>query len=124
MGEKIDPPNLLIPKKSVDELIPFSNSPIVHPVAEDGNISTLELLILNNLVRTCTPKNIFEIGNFNGRTTLNFALNSPAEAKIYTLDLPAEQEGNTAFSLEENEKTYVLKPESGILFKTSNHPEK
>jgi len=124
MGEKTDPPHLVLPKKSVDELIPFSNNPIAHPSAEDGNISTLGLLILNKLVQTCNPKNIFEIGTFNGRTTLNFALNSRSDAKIYPLDLPAKQEGNTAYALEENEKTYVLKSESGSLYKTSKLEEK
>ena len=34
------------------------------------------------------PRRIFEIGTFRGRTTLNFAMNSPADCRIYTLDLP------------------------------------
>lgn len=37
------------------------------------------------------PSTVFEIGTFRGRSALNFALNSPAEAKVYTLDLPPEE---------------------------------
>jgi predicted O-methyltransferase YrrM len=33
------------------------------------------------------PKVIFELGTFRGRTALNFALNSPADCRIFTLDL-------------------------------------
>lgn len=36
------------------------------------------------------PRHIFEIGTFRGRTTLNFAINSPPECRIYTLDLPLQ----------------------------------
>jgi predicted O-methyltransferase YrrM len=53
----------------------------------DGNVSHLELLVLNRLVRERAPSAIFEIGTFDGRTALNLAANAPA-ATVYTLDLP------------------------------------
>lgn len=40
------------------------------------------------VTRALAPRVIFEIGTFRGRSTLNFALNSPADCVIYTLDLP------------------------------------
>src|SRR6185436_7400551 len=62
------------------------------------------------------PQVLFEIGTFDGRTTMNMAANSPAEAHVYTLDLPAAQVENTAFRLELNEDAYVKKPVSGGRF--------
>jgi len=38
--------------------------------------------------RHLKPQVIFEFGTFTGRTALNLALNTPADALIYTLDLP------------------------------------
>jgi predicted O-methyltransferase YrrM len=39
------------------------------------------------------PKMIFEFGTFRGRTALNFALNSPPECRVFTLDVPKEGRG-------------------------------
>jgi predicted O-methyltransferase YrrM len=49
-----------------------------------------DLVRLALITRIGAPKNVFEIGTFKGRTALNFALNSPAECKVYTLDLPPD----------------------------------
>ena len=54
----------------------------------DGNMAPHELETVASIVATVKPKRIFEIGTFDGRTTLNMALNAP-DAQIYTLDLPA-----------------------------------
>ncbi len=49
-----------------------------------------ELAYLALITASKQPKNIFEIGTFRGRTALNFAINSPADCTVYTLDLPPE----------------------------------
>ncbi len=49
------------------------------------------------LVSHLKPKKIFEIGTYNGFTTLHFAYNAPEDSRIYTLDLPAD------FSLSDQE---------------------
>ena len=66
MEQKTEPPELKLPTVSVDEILPFSDNPIACPAAKDGNISTLELLVINSLVGSCNPRNVFEIGTFNG----------------------------------------------------------
>src|SRR6185436_6213002 len=38
------------------------------------------------LTRIVQPRALFEIGTFRGRTALNFALNSPPDAEIFTMD--------------------------------------
>lgn len=50
-----------------------------------------ELSILAFVCKAVQPDIIFEFGTFVGATTRLFALNSPATAKIYTLDLPENQ---------------------------------
>ena len=61
---------------------------IYDPLGRDGNVSLLELLVINTLVRKISAKAIFEIGTFDGRTALNMAGNTGSDAKVYTLDLP------------------------------------
>lgn len=79
---------------------------------ENGNVRISELGILSALAADCRDgTNLFEIGTFDGRTTLNLALNSPAQCTIYTLDLPPDRE--TMFSLAEGERHMVDKPKPG-----------
>ncbi len=49
-----------------------------------------ELAYLALLTKAIRPKAIFEIGTFRGRTALNFALNSPPDCTVWTLDLPPQ----------------------------------
>lgn len=67
------------------------NTPVIirEPLSSDGNVELLELLVLTRAVAQRAPCRLFEIGTFDGRTTLNLAANSPNEAKVFTLDLPA-----------------------------------
>lgn len=55
---------------------------------------------LINLCRLCAalqPSQIFEIGTYTGYSTLHLALNSPAHARVFTLDLP--KQGSAAAAL-------------------------
>ncbi len=79
----------------------------------DGNVSVLELLVLVTLVRSLNASSIFEIGTFDGRTTLNLAANAPG-AKVHTLDLPREQ--RTALAIKAGDDRYIEKPSSGTRF--------
>jgi predicted O-methyltransferase YrrM len=59
-----------------------------------------ELLILSLIVRDLAPKTIFEFGTFNGTTAVHFAMNSPDQCQIVTLDalsgdLEVSQAGET-----------------------------
>jgi predicted O-methyltransferase YrrM len=51
------------------------------------NVSWEEIVTLSQLVRVLRPRTIFEFGTFDGRTTLHFAINTPGNTKIYTLDI-------------------------------------
>ncbi|MEX2570972.1 MAG: class I SAM-dependent methyltransferase [Gemmatimonadota bacterium] len=86
-----------------------------EPAVADGNVSRGELAILAAFAAECrNGANLFEIGTFDGRTTLNLALNAPIGCTIYTLDLPPDTA--TAFRLDEGEKQFVDKPSSGARY--------
>lgn len=80
-----------------------------------GHITEFELKVICQIVLKHRPSVIFEIGTFEGRTTLNMALNAP-EAQIYTLDLPAAELSNTKMKIEREEEAYVNKVQSGARF--------
>ncbi|OGK86852.1 MAG: hypothetical protein A2X52_12430 [Candidatus Rokubacteria bacterium GWC2_70_16] len=48
----------------------------------------IDIASLCLLCRILKPSTVFEIGTLHGFTTLHFALNTPPDATIYTLDLP------------------------------------
>jgi predicted O-methyltransferase YrrM len=80
-----------------------------------GDVSVAELAILATAAAaTAAGEQIVEIGTFDGRTTLNLALNAPAQFAVFTLDLPPGQAPK--FALEEAERVLVEKPASGRHF--------
>lgn len=58
--------------------------------ARDGNVSVLELVVLAATTARLRARAVFEIGTFDGRTTVNFAVNGAPDVTVYTLDLPPE----------------------------------
>lgn len=50
----------------------------------------MDLFWLCLITRIVEPKRIFEIGTSQGVSALHFALNSPEESRVFTLDLPRE----------------------------------
>jgi len=56
----------------------------------------LETYIMVSLIKLLGARTIFEFGTSEGRTTLQFSLNTPEDARIYSLDLP-EDNGRTLF---------------------------
>jgi hypothetical protein len=105
-----------LPSVSVNDItLPSTSVVLAEPVANDGNVTLLELLVLARLVRERRPRSVFEIGTFDGRTTLALAMNAPDDAIVYTLDLPAHTE--TEHRIEHPERKFVDKPESGARFR-------
>jgi predicted O-methyltransferase YrrM len=82
----------------------------------EGNPTALELFCLGAIVRGTGARSIFEVGTFDGATTLQLALNSPSDAVIYTLDLPATDVARTRAPLLPQELSYAMKPASGARF--------
>jgi predicted O-methyltransferase YrrM len=55
-----------------------------HPISSYA-VDIVSLCMLTHVVK---PRVVFEIGTLRGYTTLHFALNAPADVRVYTLDLP------------------------------------
>ena len=59
----------------------------------DGNVSRLEMLIITAFASNLKDgENVLEIGTFNGKTTINCALNIKQKSNIFTVDLPEGEE--------------------------------
>lgn len=52
----------------------------------------VDIVSLCLICRFIKPKTVFEIGTMHGYTALHFALNTPEDAIIYTLDLPKKED--------------------------------
>jgi predicted O-methyltransferase YrrM len=61
-----------------------------HFLGQWGNISVEELCKICLIAAWLKPQGIFEFGTYNGMTTLQLALNSPPNCRIYTLDVSPE----------------------------------
>src|SRR5439155_23717314 len=74
-----------------------------------GDVNLAELAVLASAAAaTRVGEEIIEIGTFDGRTTLNLAVNSPAHLRVFTLDLPPDVAPK--FALAPGEADFVQKP--------------
>ncbi len=77
--------------KDIFEIFPealHTQVTLEHKPGMGINTDIRELVYMAIITQILQPDAVFEIGTFRGRTALNFALNSPANCTIYTLDLP------------------------------------
>jgi len=87
----------------------------------DGNVNLAELAVLAQAAAAARPGAlIVEIGTFDGRTTLNLAVNAPDGSRVVTLDLPPDD--RAAFALAPGERQYVDKPAPGVRFRDTAPP--
>jgi len=90
----------------------------------NGNIRISELGVINAIAEGCEDgTNIFEIGTFDGRTSLNISFSTPVDCKVYTLDLPPDEKPQ--YSLASGERHMVDKDRSGGRLEkyTASHPQ-
>ena len=78
------PPKAQLPGAGLPELFPDFKPDIkmLEPQSANGNVTVFELFAINFITAARSPKVIFEIGTFDGRTTLNMAANSPGICSI------------------------------------------
>lgn len=88
-----------IPTVDVEQLFPgvfHQTVSILDLGSRPSGTTFLETYLLVSLIKFLGARKIFEFGTYEGRTTLQFALNAPEDATIYTLDLP-EKHSTTRF---------------------------
>jgi hypothetical protein len=80
-----------------------------------GDVNLAELAVLASAAAaTRAGEEIIEIGTFDGRTTLNLAINSRPQFNVFTLDLPSD--ATPKYALARGEDAFVQKPRSGRHF--------
>lgn len=107
-----------LPKISLSEIV---NDDVCVKLREStvqsGNVSLIELYAINSLIVAHRPRAIFEIGTFDGRTTLNMASNAGDGCRVYTLDLPQEMLSATKLPIASGDREFINKKYSGARFK-------
>lgn len=110
-------PPLSVPPVEARTLI--TQAPAVRVLeqdAADGNVTGYELLIISQLLAERRPEACFEIGTFDGRTTLNLAANAAEESRVYTLDLPPQDVDKTRLKIAYGDVNFIKKESSGARF--------
>jgi predicted O-methyltransferase YrrM len=107
-----------LPKVSLETLTPNDTAVQLWALdSVDGNVTDRELLTIARLVVATNAKSLFEFGTFDGRTTLNLAMNAGADANVWTLDLPASAAESTSAPLHPHETHYAMKEASGVRYR-------
>jgi Methyltransferase domain len=95
----------------------FADNPIrlAHAQRNQGDVNLAELAVLATAAASVTSGDeIIEIGTFDGRTTLNLAINAAPHLSVFTLDLPPD--ARPKFALAPGERAFVDKPSAGRYF--------
>ena len=101
-----------LPKISWREAVSSKPIYLVEPKKSRGNVRLSELAMLAKAAALVpSGQEIVEIGTFDGRTTLNLAVNSLPASSVFTIDLPAK--GETRFALRNSDREFTDKPISG-----------
>jgi hypothetical protein len=115
----------IIPEIEIADLAPDDIPVYLRELGwTDGNVSLLELAVIAKLIRKNAPKAIFEIGTFDGRTTLNLACNSPEDARVYTLDLPKGSGRPENVASPASDMSFVNKAATGSRFRGTEYEKK
>lgn len=78
--------------QAIEQKFPDQNASfkVNIPTSEIGGMTLLESSVLASLIKLLDCRQLFEFGTFMGATTLLLAENSAADARVSTIDIPAE----------------------------------
>jgi predicted O-methyltransferase YrrM len=113
--------------QGIDELFPTLTSARItfeHLPGAGIDNPIEELAILAVITCQVKPRNIFEIGTYRGRTALNFALNSPAECRVHTMDLPPAQRDEFKSSTNSADAALIEASAPGVDYRGKSGSEK
>ena len=88
------------------------------------SMTPAEVLAIGAMVRMLRPERILEIGTFEGNTTVNLAVNAPAGAHVYTLDLPPDWGEEYALDVPDIHYNAATDNHTGRQFADSPHGKK
>ena len=88
------------------------------------SLDVYEITLLAAIVRVMDASNILEIGTFDGNTALNLAVNTPAEARITTVDLPRAWDGQLALEIPKSSRNVTDRSRLGLQYRDTPYAEK
>jgi len=91
----------------------------IRPVPGPGMLGLTEQIVLAMLVVRRRPSIMFEIGTYLGATSALLAVNSPPDARVYTLDLQPTKEGRATKFPQTAKSVTVGSSRVGELFRNS-----
>ena len=99
---------------------------LYRPVGGDAGttLSPLELLALATLARQVAARNLLEIGTFDGNTAVNLVANAAPGAKLTTVDLPVDWNGETVLDVPEKSKNVTDRTQVGRRIQESDFSER
>jgi hypothetical protein len=104
-----------LPQVGWQDLFPAEPITLAQPQKNQGDVNLAELAVLATAAASVSAgSEIVEIGTFDGRTTLNLAINSSPHLAVFTLDLPPDTASK--YELAPGERAFVEKPRSGRYF--------
>ena len=112
-----------LPDTPWHQLFPSRPALRLEAAKANGNVRVSELAVLAKAAAAVPAgREIIEIGTFDGRTTLNLAVNSDPTTPVFTLDLPPDLA--TKFALDHGERKFVEKPAPGERYRRAVPPWK
>ena len=83
-----------------------------------------EILFIASIARHLDPRQVLEIGTCEGRTTINIARNCPSLVKLYTLNLPPDDDLNSRWLPQDRFIYEETKARIGANFRNTPYEEK
>ena len=107
-----------LPRSTLSRIVDPQVPVIVHELDfAPGNVSVAELVAIVQIAKRYQPSTCFEIGTFDGRTTMNLAAN--VAGHVYTLDLPFAQLAQARYKITPADRKFIDKAHSGGRFQDS-----
>lgn len=93
----------------------FEQVSLPGPFTDLSDVGSMNVYhVLASLVRALEPKIILEFGTYLGVSTQTMALNSPANCRIYTIDLPDETIPESIPNLNHIDQNHIRKSRSRV----------
>lgn len=84
---------------------------------DEVSVTVRELVVVASIVKHLRARRILEIGTSNGNTTLNMAANADEDARVTTVDLPPDFQGEFALDIPDAAKNATERQQVGAHFK-------
>jgi SAM-dependent methyltransferase len=96
---------------------PGTRITLEHVPSATINTPVDELAYMALIAAAVAPRAVFEIGTFRGRTALNFAINTPGDCVVYTMDLPEAPSAGPIAGMNAADQKIVRASQTGVEYR-------